>query len=139
MKNYFQKFAAAIAMGGSLALAGSGVAVAADGEEKKAPQIEGLYVLTVSTDDGRSFNEVLVCPADLSTHPSATTACEQLARAKGDIGRIPARGGVCTMEYVPADFDAIGVWKGKLHLYSDTFSNPCVGLNETGGAVFDFM
>ncbi|WP_037671667.1 subtilase-type protease inhibitor [Streptomyces griseus] len=82
-----------------------------------------------SVDDSRGT--LLLCDPPQG-HPRAADACAQLRRAGGDIGRIPAKDAICTMQYAPVTVHARGTWDGRPVAYERTFSNGCVLAARTG-------
>ncbi|NBM15985.1 subtilase-type protease inhibitor [Streptomyces sp. GC420] len=84
----------------------------------------------------------LTCePRTTGTHPSPRDACDQLAAADGDFGKLALTGqgkpGICTFQYDPVVVTAQGVWRGERVDYERTFGNDCVK-NVEGAAVFAF-
>ncbi len=63
--------------------------------------------------------------------------CRDLSKAGGDIGRIPDRGGICSMIYAPVTVTATGAWEGRPIAFSHTYGNRCVAKGAVGG-LFDF-
>lgn len=87
-----------------------------------------LY-LTVTRRDTRGT--LLLCDPPAG-HARAADACAELGAAGGDIGRIPPKDAICTMQYAPVTVRARGEWSGRPVAYERTFSNGCVLAARTG-------
>lgn len=96
----------------------------------------GAYLLMVVPDHGPITAATLWCDPDGGTHLHANRACDQLRSASGDIARIPARKGPCTLEYAPVRVQADGTWRGRPQHFTRTYPNKCVAVRETGGIIF---
>lgn len=94
-------------------------------------------ILAVSTAEGTRSVATLRCGPAGGTHPAAAKACAAIARARGDLTRLPARAGFCTMQYAPVTATAAGRWAGQRVWYRRTFGNACE-LALTTGPVFAF-
>ncbi|MFE6288144.1 SSI family serine proteinase inhibitor [Streptomyces sp. NPDC057877] len=93
-----------------------------------------LTVTKGSAQSGDTRGTLLLCDPPQG-HARAAEACDQLAVAAGDIGRIPLRDGYCATVYAPVTAQARGQWRGQPVTYRQTFSNPCE-LGARTGAVF---
>ncbi|GGV06967.1 hypothetical protein GCM10010182_27280 [Actinomadura cremea] len=125
------------------ALLGVTVALTVVGPVAGAREPQGVYRLGVTAgsaarDGAGAARATLTCRPDGGSHPRAAAACKQLGRARGDIAKIPAAGGMCTTEYAPVRVRADGRWNGRARRFERTFSNRCVAVRETGGVVFRF-
>lgn len=92
-----------------------------------------LYV-TVTHGDTRSGDTrgaLLQCDPPRG-HSHATSACDELRTAGGDIRDIPPRDVMCSMIYAPVTVEARGQWQGRAVDYTETFANPCVVGARTG-------
>ncbi|MFI0484765.1 SSI family serine proteinase inhibitor [Actinomadura sp. 9N215] len=121
------------------ALAGIAVvAQAAPAQASPGPAREpvGAYLLTVAPEHGHGTAKRLLCDPDGGTHPAAAEACDQLASVDGEVARIAARPGPCTMEYAPVRVSADGTWRGKPRRFAETYPNRCAAVRETGGVLF---
>ncbi|MFF5211879.1 SSI family serine proteinase inhibitor [Streptosporangium sp. NPDC000396] len=100
----------------------------------------GSYVLTVTPEGSTQplGTATLACDPDGGTHVNSTTACDQLRRAGGRIGRIPEDPGMCTREYAPVRLSATGTWNGRKIRYERTYPNRCTAVRATGGVLFAF-
>ncbi|WUI02135.1 subtilase-type protease inhibitor [Spirillospora sp. NBC_00431] len=98
----------------------------------------GVYTLTVAPEHGpgRGTAERLRCDPDGGTHHAASEACDQLAAVDGEVARIAARPGPCTMESAPVKVRADGTWHGKPRHFAETYPNRCAAVRETGGVLF---
>lgn len=99
----------------------------------------GAYLLRVAPEQGRpgaGTVERLECDPDGGTHLAASQACDQLEAADGDVARIAARPGPCTMEYAPVRVRADGTWHGRARHFAETYPNRCAAVRETGGVLF---
>lgn len=65
----------------------------------------------------------------------AAEACAQLDTVKGDLTRLQAADGLCTMIYAPVTVEARGEWNGEAVEYTQTYANECV-MNARTGRVF---
>ncbi|WP_354638952.1 SSI family serine proteinase inhibitor [Kitasatospora camelliae] len=95
--------------------------------------------LTLSIEDHDGLREIaLVCPAaDGSAHPHAEAACEELAAADGDPGRMATREVLCTMMHRPVTARAEGSWLGRPVSWRHGYTNACA-MHAATGTVFDF-
>ncbi|WP_233515538.1 SSI family serine proteinase inhibitor [Marinitenerispora sediminis] len=118
--------------------AAGGVAAAPAAAAQPASAAGARLELTITPEHGEGERSVVLeCGPAGGSHPRAAEACETLARAGGDFGRVRARSGACTMQFDPGVLRAAGHWYGTPVDYRRDFSNPCVAGNETGG-VFEF-
>ncbi|WP_416967760.1 SSI family serine proteinase inhibitor [Streptomyces sp. 4F14] len=91
--------------------------------------------ISVTKNKGQSSDmrgTLLVCNDVPQGHAKAAEACAQLAEAGGDIGAVPPRDIMCTLEYAPVTARARGQWDGKSVHYEKTFDNKCQMGAETG-------
>ena len=98
----------------------------------------GAYLLMVVPDDGPITASTLWCDPEGGTHLDASRACDQLISASGEIARIPARTGPCTLEYAPVRVRADGTWRGLPRHFARTYPNKCAAVRDTGGILFGF-
>ncbi|WP_433370097.1 SSI family serine proteinase inhibitor [Streptosporangium sp. CA-115845] len=77
---------------------------------------------------------VLQCsPVGGGTHPKTREACTALEPASGDVRKFkPAAGLVCPMIYEPVTVSAVGVWRSRFTMSSQTFGNSCQMRNALG-------
>ncbi|MEV4750298.1 SSI family serine proteinase inhibitor [Streptosporangium amethystogenes subsp. fukuiense] len=77
---------------------------------------------------------VLQCsPVGGGTHPRAREACAALEPASGDVRKFkPATGLICPLIYEPVTVSAVGVWKSRFTMSSQTFGNSCQMRNALG-------
>lgn len=77
---------------------------------------------------------VLQCsPVGGGTHPKTREACTALEPASGDVRKFkPAAGLVCPLIYDPVTVSAVGVWKSRFTMSSQTFGNGCQMRNALG-------
>ncbi len=82
---------------------------------------------------------VLQCsPVYGGTHPKTREACATLEPASGDVRRFkPAVGLICPLIYEPVTVSAVGVWKSRFTMSSQTFGNSCQ-MHSALGAVGSF-
>jgi hypothetical protein len=97
---------------------------------------EGLVFLEVERGQGLKNAAMLLCPGG-DGHDKGVDACAQLTVAEGEFHALPVADGICTKEFDPVTFRAVGFWDGELVVFEEEYSNYCTGVNETGGAVFD--
>ncbi|MFF9061206.1 SSI family serine proteinase inhibitor [Streptomyces sp. NPDC101213] len=124
------------ALPGTAALLLAAVAPAQASAPGHALPGDGLR-LTVTTGDSRSGDTrgtLLLCDPPQG-HSRAAEACADLTAANGDIDAVAPREAVCSLLYAPVTARANGWWHGRPVAYTETFSNTCVMLAETG-AVF---
>ncbi|MGN9779623.1 SSI family serine proteinase inhibitor [Micromonospora sp. H33] len=74
----------------------------------------------------------LRCEPAGGTHPYAASACQDLAAVDGDPTALSGNPGFCTLEYAPVTVRAVGLWQDRPVSYTETFSNRCELLRETG-------
>ncbi|MFI8963819.1 subtilase-type protease inhibitor [Streptomyces sp. NPDC053493] len=70
----------------------------------------------------------LTCsPAPAGSHPAAAEACDELAAANGDFGRLTVLrdGHPCTREWNPVTVTGDGVWQGRRVSWTATYGNAC--------------
>lgn len=99
-----------------------------------APSRDRL-VLSVTAANGTRTMATLRCNPVGGTHPVAASACAAIASARGDLARLPADEGFCTMQYAPVTAAAVGQWAGKPVRFRQRFGNACE-LSLRTGAVF---
>ncbi|MEU7423593.1 SSI family serine proteinase inhibitor [Streptomyces sp. NPDC040750] len=119
--------------GALLAAAGLLAASPARAESRAAFPGNWLY-LTVTRGDAHSGDTrgtLLLCDPPQG-HAHAVQACAELADAGGEIGRIPARGGFCSMIWAPVRAQARGEWNGRPVRFQETYSSRCVMTARTG-------
>ncbi|MEV4377525.1 SSI family serine proteinase inhibitor [Streptosporangium sp. NPDC049644] len=77
---------------------------------------------------------VLQCsPIGGGTHPRTREACAALEPASGDVRKFkPATGLICPLIYEPVTVSAVGVWKSRFTMSSQTFGNSCQMRNALG-------
>ncbi|ROP28903.1 SSI family serine proteinase inhibitor [Couchioplanes caeruleus] len=81
---------------------------------------------------------LLTCQPAGGAHPQAAGACTAVATVNGHLGVLDLNpNGACTREYQPVTASALGYWEGRPVRYSETFSNRCEMLRQTG-PIFDF-
>lgn len=114
----------------------AGMAAVASAAPAQADGPAGSYLLRVAPESGPTSVRSLYCDPDGGTLKAASRACDQLEAADGEIGRVPAREGVCTMQYAPVRVSAYGTWHGGPRRFERTFSNRCVAVRDTGGILF---
>ncbi|WP_433473146.1 SSI family serine proteinase inhibitor [Spirillospora sp. CA-142024] len=114
----------------------AGMAVLAPAVPARAGGPAGEYLLTLAPQHGPASTWRLWCDPDGGTLDAASQACDQLAAADGEVARIPARPGPCTLEYAPVRVTADGAWHGRPRHFARTFPNRCVAVRETGGILF---
>ncbi|MGP4025025.1 SSI family serine proteinase inhibitor [Actinomadura sp. 3N407] len=81
----------------------------------------------------------LTCEPAGGTHPTPEIACAELAKANGDVSRVPWRQGwACLQVWDPVDATATGYWRGMpIRPYSETITNDgCARIAH--GHVLDF-
>ncbi|WP_425834084.1 SSI family serine proteinase inhibitor [Streptomyces fractus] len=95
-----------------------------------------MYVAVAEHDakPGELTERVLKC-GKWFTDVKVYRACKQLAKADGDIGKIPAETKACSKEYKPVTALAYGKWNGRNVAYTKIFPNECV-MHATTRAVF---
>ncbi|MGW5051751.1 SSI family serine proteinase inhibitor [Actinokineospora sp. NPDC004072] len=128
-----RKTIAGVAALGAALVAGP-VAIAA----QPPTQEHAKLALTVVGRSGELKASTLRCGPDGGSHPSASTACSQLAQVSGDISRLNADPAmICTLEYDPVTATARGTWDGRPVDYREVFPNQCAMWSYTG-SVFNF-
>ena len=99
----------------------------------------GSLQLSVSESGPESQSAVtLNCNPNGGNHPQVEQACDQLSNHSGLVAEIGAGDSMCTMQYKPVTVRAHGVWRGESVKYTETFSNHCVAVRDTGGVLFNF-
>ncbi|MEU7580275.1 SSI family serine proteinase inhibitor [Streptomyces sp. NPDC041068] len=125
----------AAAAAGTLLAGGATTATAQASAEQEFPG-NWLYVAVMQGEDafGDVDGTMLRCGKGGrgGSHPEAAKACRQLARAGGDINKIPHRDTPCTMIYKPVTAAAYGMWNGRRVAYVKNFPNACVMGAHTG-------
>ncbi|WP_165975755.1 SSI family serine proteinase inhibitor [Actinomadura rubrisoli] len=96
----------------------------------------GAYLLMMVPNDGPISAATLWCGPAGGTHVSASRACDQLASASGEVRRIPARTGPCTLALAPVRVTADGTWRGRPRHFARTYPNKCIASRDTGGILF---
>ncbi|NVI88615.1 protease [Actinomadura sp. BRA 177] len=114
----------------------AGMAVLAQAAPAQADAPAGAYMLTVAPEHGPSSVRSLYCDPDGGTLDAASRACDQLRGVDGEVGKIPARAGACTLEYAPVRVSAHGRWRGEPRHFEQVFPNRCVAVRDTGGILF---
>ncbi|MBA9003968.1 SSI family serine proteinase inhibitor [Thermomonospora cellulosilytica] len=89
-------------------------------------------------DTGVTETVTLSCDPVGGTHPDAADACADLAKADGDITRIPPANAVCVAVYEPVTAYASGTWNGRSVYFSKVCTNDACADVATGGNVFHF-
>ncbi|WP_412518996.1 subtilase-type protease inhibitor [Actinomadura madurae] len=115
----------------------AGMAAVTSAAPAQAAEPAGVYLLTMAPQHGPSSTWSLSCDPDGGTHGAASAACDQLEAVDGDVGRIPARPGACTLEYAPVRVTADGSWRGAARHFARTYPNRCAAVRDTGGILFD--
>ena len=113
-----------------------GMAVLAQAAPAQARGPAAAYRLTVTPEHGRGSVRTLSCAPDAGTHAAPSRACAQLRTVDGEVARIPAEQGACTMEYAPVRVRADGHWHGAPRHFARTYPNRCAAVRETGGILF---
>ncbi|MER7544864.1 SSI family serine proteinase inhibitor [Actinomadura sp.] len=114
----------------------AGIAVIAQAAPAQADEPAGAYLLVVAPQQGPVTVRSLYCDPDAGTLKAASQACDQLEAVDGEVGRIPARTGPCTLEYAPVRVSAHGRWHGRPRHFERTFPNRCIAVRDTGGILF---
>ncbi|WP_165970346.1 SSI family serine proteinase inhibitor [Actinomadura sp. 6K520] len=118
-------------------LAGTAVLAQAAPARAQAPvEPTGAYLLMVAPEEGPVTAKTLWCGPDGGTLQAASRACAQLAAADGEVARIPAKEGPCTLEYAPVRVSADGKWRGRPRHFTRTYPNRCAAIRDTGGILF---
>lgn len=102
------------------------------------PQSSFALSITSVTSGQLIAKASLTCEPVGGSHPDPAAACKQLSQANGRIEDIPEESGPCTREFAPVIVSASGSWRGEERRFEKEFSNLCVAVRATGGAVFDF-
>jgi hypothetical protein len=129
--------AVGLLVGLTVVVTGSGVAAAQQQPEPRPPVREPtfLWLLTAAT-NGSVRMANLTCDPPGGSHPEAAAACNDLAAAQGDFGKLPGLGGrACPDVYAPVTAAAFGVWRGTPVTYGARYGNACE-LSVTTGPVF---
>ncbi|WP_242887259.1 SSI family serine proteinase inhibitor [Actinomadura litoris] len=125
-------------LGSALLVAGGAVTPAATATE--APDLTTEITVSVVPQPGTPGTPrrtVLTCdPA--GPLPSAQQACAELAKAKGDVSRVPPQQAACAQVWLPVTASASGRWRGvPIPPFSQTYTNDgCARIAH--GHVFDF-
>ncbi|NKZ04470.1 SSI family serine proteinase inhibitor [Actinomadura latina] len=114
----------------------AGMAVLIQAAPAQADEPAGSYLLRVAPEHGPSTVRSLYCDPDGGTLDAASGACDQFRAANGEVGRIPAETGPCTMQYAPVRVSARGSWHGSPRHFEQIFPNRCVAARDTGGILF---
>ncbi|WP_165978677.1 SSI family serine proteinase inhibitor [Actinomadura darangshiensis] len=114
----------------------AGAAVIASATPALAGGPAGAYLLTMAPQRGPASRWSLQCDPDGGTLDAASQACDQLEAVGGEVARIPARQGACTMEYAPVRVSADGTWHGRPRHFARTYPNRCAAVRGTGGILF---
>ncbi|TDC58354.1 protease [Actinomadura sp. KC345] len=116
----------------------TGMAVLAPAAPAQARPKEpvGAYLLMVAPQEGPVTGKTLWCGPDGGTLRSAPQACEQLESTDGQVARIPAKEGPCTLEHAPVRVSADGTWRGEPRHFARTYPNRCAAMRDTGGILF---
>ncbi|MCC5473744.1 subtilase-type protease inhibitor [Streptomyces sp. NPDC059680] len=98
-----------------------------------------LYVTVAPGEKAQSGDKhgtLLLCDPLPLGYARAAEACAELAKADGDIARIPQKKGVfCPMIFAPVTVHASGQWNGRPVDYQETYSSKCA-MEARTGAVF---
>ncbi|MUN39265.1 SSI family serine proteinase inhibitor [Actinomadura litoris] len=125
-------------LGSGLLAGGGAVTPAATAAAAPAPATEiTLSVVPQPGTPGAPRRTVLTCdPA--GPLPRAQQACDELAKAKGDISRVPPQQAACAQVWLPVTASASGRWRGvPIPPFSQTYTNDgCARIAH--GHVFDF-
>ncbi|MQY38547.1 Subtilisin inhibitor [Streptomyces sp. RB17] len=127
------------AAGALLACAGLLGAGPAHAAPRSAFPTDNWLYLTVTpgktAQGGDRHGTLLLCDPLPLGYARAAEACADLARADGDIARIPQKKVFCPMIYAPVTVRAHGQWNGRPVDYRETYSNTCA-MEARTGAVF---
>ena len=93
--------------------------------------------LALAVHEGERRNGPTLANTTLTCAPGAGGHCRELARAGGDIGKIPNHNGICPMLYAPVTVTATGTWGGHAVSYLRTYGNRCIA-NGAAGGLFHF-
>ncbi|REE96293.1 SSI family serine proteinase inhibitor [Thermomonospora umbrina] len=99
----------------------------------------GVLRLTVSHPEeflSPSRTVMLTCAPATGTHPDAGAACADLERTNGHIAQTPDDT-VCSLEYRQVMGKAVGLWRGRVITFRQSFPNAC-SLHAHTGSVFRF-
>ncbi|TYK46055.1 SSI family serine proteinase inhibitor [Actinomadura decatromicini] len=118
------------------AVLATGMAVIAQAAPAQAREPAAAYRLWVTPERGHGTVRTLTCDPDGGTHQDPRRACAQLKSVRGEVSRIPAQDGVCTLEYAPVRVRAEGRWHGAPRHFARTYGNRCAAVRETGGILF---
>ncbi|RKS68832.1 subtilisin inhibitor-like [Actinomadura pelletieri DSM 43383] len=119
---------------GLMGMAAVACAMPAHAEAQVKPV--GVYRLKVTPEHGVATEKRLRCRPDGGTLHAASRACDQLEAADGDVGRIPAQPGMCTLEMAPVRVTAEGTWRGRPRHFARDYPNRCLAVRDTGGILF---
>lgn len=102
-----------------------------------------VFVLSVqpqvaSRDFAGRWGASLTCDPTGGAHKYRHEACAQLRAADGFVERIAPVDRACTLEYLPVEVRAEGLWRGESRSFAKVFPNPCVARVETGGVLFAY-
>lgn len=114
----------------------AGMAAVTSAAPAQAAEPAGAYLLTVAPREGPASTWSLSCDPDGGTHGAASQACDQLESVDGEVGRIPALHGPCTLEHAPVRVTADGSWRGGTRHFARTYPNRCAAVRDTGGILF---
>ncbi|MCK7626337.1 subtilase-type protease inhibitor [Streptomyces sp. RS10V-4] len=123
---------AAAAAGAALVLCAALAPAARAGEPA-----DGLFLTVAGAGDTWIRGVRLVCPASRGPHPHATAACDELARAHGDLDALRGDPHLCTREYDPVTVAASGNWRGVPVDWRREYPNTCT-MDAATGPVFRF-
>jgi hypothetical protein len=98
----------------------------------------GVYQLAIVPEEGAAHRVSLYCDPDGGDHVNASDACDQMRSVNGDVARLRAQQGACTLQYAPVRVSAEGTWHGEPRHYTKTYSNRCKAIRGTGGVLFEF-
>lgn len=104
------------------------------------PVARGAHlVLHMTSGTSPQHTVTLQCDPAGGTHPNAAQACDDVAKAGGDLAQMPTSSNprACFMIYAPVTATAKGEWQGHPVNYTKKFPNTCVMRDKTG-SVFDF-
>lgn len=132
------RIAAAMAGGTALAaLAATGAAAQSSPTAAAASTDAGAFVLISGP-----HAALLMCGAEVGTHPDPDRACAAIGAADGDLAALPGvSDAACTLEYRPVSAHGVGLWLGAAgpvpSAVSTEYGNPCMANAQSSG-VFGF-
>ncbi|MEU2226244.1 SSI family serine proteinase inhibitor [Streptomyces sp. NPDC018347] len=118
---------AAAAAGALLAVTGLLTAGPAEAASRDIVPGDRLHLTVTRGNDSSGIprDGLLRCDPP-SGHAHAAEACDELAAAGGDIGRVPAEDVFCPMIFAPVTARARGRWDGRWIDFQETYTSACV-------------